>query len=55
MFYKNVHQHVNIFNRIITNMFSDFIPNDVVAFSDKNPPWMTEKLKEKNNVETQSL
>ena len=30
------------------------IPNKLVTFDDKDPPWMTEKLK-KNEVETQSL
>ena len=43
----NVHQQVNIFNKTITNIFSNFIPNKLVNFDDKDPPWMTEKLKEK--------
>ena len=30
------------------------IPNKLVTFDDKEPPWMTEKFK-KNEVETQSL
>ena len=45
--YKNVHQQVNIFNETIINIFSNFIPNELVTFDDKDPPWMTEKLKEK--------
>ena len=44
---KNVHQQVNIFNKTIINIFSNFIPNKLVTFDDKDPPWMTEKLKEK--------
>ena len=44
---KNVHQQVNIFNKTIINIFSNFIPNKVVTFDDKDPPWMTEKIKEK--------
>ena len=41
--YKNVHQQVNIFNETIINIFSNFIPNELVTFDDKDPPWMTEK------------
>ena len=44
--YKNIHQQVNIFNKTI-NTFSDFFPNKLVTFDDKDPPWMREKLKEK--------
>ena len=43
---KNVHQHVNIFNKTIIHIFPNFIPNKLVTFDDKYPPWMTEKLKE---------
>ena len=44
---KNVHQQVHIFNKTIINIFSNLIPNKLVTFNDKDPPWMTEKLKEK--------
>ena len=43
---KNVQRQVNIFNKSIINIFSNFIPNKHLTFDDKNPPWMTEKLKE---------
>ena len=45
--YKNVHQQVNIFIKTIINIFWNSILNKLVSFDDKNPPWMTEKLKEK--------
>ena len=45
--YENVHQQVNIFNKTIINIISNFIPNKLVTFDDKDPPQMTEKLKEK--------
>ena len=45
--YKNVQQQLNIFNKTIINIFSNFIPNKLVTFNDKNSPWVTEKLKEK--------
>ena len=45
---KNVHQQVNISNKTIINIFSKFyIPNKLVTFDGKDPPWTTEKLKEK--------
>ena len=31
----------------LINIFSNFIPNKLVTFNDKDPPWMTEKLKGK--------
>ena len=52
---KNVHQQGNIFNKTIIDVFSSFIPNKLVNFEDEDPPWMTEKLKKKKKVETQSL
>ena len=44
---KTVHQQVNIFNKTIISIFSNFIPNKLVTFDDIDPPWMTERLKEK--------
>ena len=45
--YKNVHQKVNIFKKTIINIFSNLNRNKLVTFDDKDPPWMTEKLKVK--------
>ena len=44
--FKNVPQQVNILNKTI-NISSNFMPNKFVTFHDKDPPWMTQKLKEK--------
>ena len=44
---KNVHQQVNIFNKTIITIFSNLTPNKLVTFDDKDPSWMTEKLKGK--------
>ena len=30
--------------------FSDYIPNKYVAFDDRDPTWMTEKIKNKINL-----
>ena len=29
------------------NIFSNFIPNKIVTFNDKDPPWFSEKIKTK--------
>ena len=44
---ENIHQQGNIFSKTIINIFSNFIPNKLVNFDNKDPPWITEKLKEK--------
>ena len=30
----------------LINLISNFIPDKLVTFDDKDPPWMTEKLKQ---------
>ena len=42
---KDIHQQVEIL--IDTFFFSNFTPNKVVTFDDRDPPWMTEFLKSK--------
>ena len=44
---KSVHQQVKILNNTLMNVFSNFIPNKLVTFNDKDPPWMPEHLKKK--------
>ena len=46
-FNKNVHKQVSILNRTLMNFFSNFIPNKLVNFNDKDPPWMTPNLRNK--------
>ena len=46
-FNKNVHKQGSILNRILTNIFSNFIPNELVTFYDKDSPWMTPNLRNK--------
>ena len=45
--YKSVHQQNKVLNSTIMNVFSSFIPNKLVTFNDKDPPWMSEYLKNK--------
>ena len=44
---KSVHQQVKILNNTLVNVFSNFVPNKLVTFNDKDLPWMSEHLKKK--------
>ena len=46
-FSESVHQQVSIFNNTLMNIFSNYIPNKFVSIGDKDPPWMTERIKNK--------
>ena len=43
---KTTHEQIAIFNDILTNC----IPNKYVTIDDRDPPWMTEKIKNKINL-----
>ena len=36
-----------IINRTLMNVSSNFIPNKLVTFNDKDPPWMTSNVRDK--------
>ena len=44
-FSKSVHEQVSIFNNTLMNIFSNYIPNKFIIIDDKDPPWMTERIK----------
>ena len=44
---KSIHKQVSIFNEALLNIFSNFTPNKLVTFNDKDPPWMNEYVKGK--------
>ena len=46
-FDKSVHEQVSIFNKTSMNIFSNYIPNNFVTINKKEPPWMTERIKNK--------
>ena len=48
-FNKNIHKQISILNRTLMNIFSNSIPNKLVTFNDKDPPWMTPYLRNKIN------
>ena len=43
---KTVHEQVTIFNTILMNIFSNYIPNKYIIIDDQDPPWMTKAIKE---------
>ena len=47
---KNAHEQVPIFNDILMNIFSNYIPNKYVTIDDRDHPCMTEKIKNKINL-----
>ena len=51
---KTVHQQVNLLNDIILNVFTNFVPNNVITCDDRDPPWINDniknKIKWKNNM-----
>ena len=47
---KNTHEQVAIFNGILMNIFSNYILKKYVTIDDRDPPWMTEKIKNKINL-----
>ena len=47
---KDTHEQVSIFNEILMNIFSNYIPHKYVTIDDRDPPWMTEKIKNKINL-----
>ena len=44
-FIKNVHEQVPIFDNTLINIFPNYIPKRFVIIDEKDPPWMTEKIK----------
>ena len=46
-FNKSVPEQVSIFNDTLMNIFSNYIPNKFVIIGNTDPPWMTERIKNK--------
>ena len=42
---KNVHEQVELFNKILLNIFHNFIPNKTIVCGDRAPPWMNVYIK----------
>ena len=44
-FDKDVHKQVILFNKLILNIFHNFIPNKLIICDDIDPPWMNDGIK----------
>ena len=44
---KSVHVHVNVFNDVLINIFSNFASNKITEIDDRDPPWMNDFIKNK--------
>ena len=44
-FNKSVHEQVSTFNNTLMNIFSNYLPNKFVTIDDKDPPWISERIK----------
>ena len=40
----NVNDQVDYLTNCISNVFTNFVPNKIIACKDKHPPWMTEEV-----------
>ena len=47
---KTVHEQVTIFNTILMNILSNYIPNKYIIIDDQDPPQMTKAIKDKINL-----
>ena len=44
---KSVDKQVSIFSETLVNIFSNFTPDKLVTFDDRNCPWMNDFVKSK--------
>ena len=43
----NVNQQVETFNNYLMNIFQNYIPNEIITINDRDPPWITDKIRKK--------
>ena len=44
---KSAHKQASIFNETLMSIFSNFTPNKLVTFDDRDPPWINDFVKSK--------
>ena len=44
----NVNEQVSVFNDTITNIMSNFVPNEIIICDDRDPSWMNRHIKNLN-------
>lgn len=45
--YTDINQKVKTDSKTILNIFNNLIPHKTIKLDDKDPPWMTKKIKKK--------
>ena len=46
---KNVHEQAELFNKMLLNVFHNFIPNKVIICDDKDPPCINQVVTKPKN------
>ena len=41
----SVNKKVDIFNRTVLNILSNFIPHEIIVCNEKDPPWFNNRIK----------
>ena len=49
---KTVYEQVSVFNNVLCNMLSNYIPHKYITIDDKDPPWVTKCIKDKINLKS---
>ena len=44
---NNVHQQAQYLNKVLMNVFTNYIPNRLITIDDKDPPWMNDEIRNK--------
>ena len=44
---KSVDKQVSVFSETLVNIFSNFTPDKLLTFDDRDPPWMNDFVKSK--------
>ena len=42
---KNMHEQVELFNKMLLNNFHNFIPNKIILCDDEDLPWVNDEIK----------
>ena len=43
---NSVNEKVNMFNTIIKNILSNYIPHETITCDDRDPPWINKNIKQ---------
>ena len=46
-----MHEQEKLFNKMLLNIFHNFIANKIILCDDKDPPWMNDEIKKNDQEE----